>query len=76
MMRPVWPLFKRAFTTANWVQVISGFLGDWARRRGFKGPIDFIPNGFNPAIFTQQKSPHEVEELKQRLGKKEGDVYL
>lgn len=76
VMRPLWPLFSRAFTKADVVQVISNFLGDWARRRGFKGPIEFIPNGFSKESFSQEYSEKEFVELKQKLGKKENDIYL
>jgi len=76
IMRPIWPLFHRAFTKADVVQVISNFLGQWARRMGFKGPIEFIPNGFSKESFFTKTSIEEIEELKKKLGKKEGDIYL
>ncbi len=75
-MRPVWPLFVRAFTTADVVQPISDFLGEWARRRGFIGPLEIIHNGANARDFKEQTSTAEIEELKRKVGKKEGDVYL
>src|SRR3989344_5731854 len=42
IMRPLWPLFVRAFTSADAVQAISTFLGRWARRRGFRGRLEII----------------------------------
>ncbi len=74
LMRPVFPLFKRAFSRARVVQVISNFLGDWARRMGFTGPLEVIPNG--ASVEKTPPSAEEVAGLKRSLGKKEGDVYL
>lgn len=74
-VRPLWSLFTRAFTSADVVQVISSFLGDWARSRGFKGPLEFIPNGASlPA--PDNYSEAEIRALKEKYGKKEGDIYI
>jgi len=76
VMRPLWPLFKRSFTKADKVQVISSFLGDWAKRMGFKGSIELVHNGANPRDFKDDIPRAELESLKQKLGKKEGDIFL
>ena len=74
-VRPLWPLFTRAFTHADVIQVISSFLSDWARARGFKGPVEFIPNGASlPAV--DNYSDAEIKALKEKYGKKEGDIYI
>ncbi|MBI4692190.1 MAG: glycosyltransferase family 4 protein [Candidatus Terrybacteria bacterium] len=75
-VRFVYPLFRMIFTKADVIQVISNFLGDWARRMGFNGPIEFIPNGFSKESFFDKYSVEEVEELKKKFGKKKDDVYL
>jgi glycosyltransferase involved in cell wall biosynthesis len=54
MMRFVWPLFRRAFTTATRIQAISTYLADWARRMGATCPIEIIPNGVNTAHFSHE----------------------
>ena len=74
VMRPLWPLFSRAFTSADVVQAISTFLGAWAGRRGFTGPLEIIPNGASDV--SQTYTQKELSELKKRVGKKEGDVLL
>lgn len=76
VMRPLWWLFSRAFTTADMVQVISTFLGRWARARGYQGELEVVPNAVNTKYFSQEYPRAELDELKQKLGKKEGDVFL
>lgn len=75
-MRPFWPLFVRAFTTANMMQVISTFLGVWGRRRGYTGPLEVVPNAVNIQHFSQTYPPEELEGLKRTLGKQQGDIFL
>ena len=75
-MLPLWPLFSRAFTKADIVQAISTFLGEWARRRGFKGPICIVPNGVDTELFSKEYPERVIEEIKDALGKRMGDVFL
>ncbi|MBI5401168.1 MAG: glycosyltransferase [Candidatus Yonathbacteria bacterium] len=74
-VRPLWPLFTRAFTRADVVQVISSFLGDWARIRGFTGPLELIPNGASlpPADYYSEA---DIKILKEKYCKKKGDVFI
>lgn len=76
IMKPLWPLFKRAFTHATIVQPISEFLGAWAGRMGYQGKIEIIRNGANPESIKPTFDPREVGALKQKLGKKEGEIFL
>jgi glycosyltransferase involved in cell wall biosynthesis len=76
LAKPVWPLFKRAFTKADTIQVISTFLGRWAKRMGsVKEPI-LIPNAVNIKHFARTFSQEEIMAMKNDLGKKEGDVFI
>jgi glycosyltransferase involved in cell wall biosynthesis len=75
-MRPLWPFFTRAFTKADIIQPLSTFLAKWARARGFKGPIEIIPNAVAAKYFSQEYSPEELTAAKQKLGKKPGDVFV
>ncbi|MBU6321323.1 MAG: glycosyltransferase family 4 protein [Patescibacteria group bacterium] len=75
-MRPLWPLFARAFTRADAVQAISTFLADWARRRGFTGRLEVIGNGVDVARFARRAPEPEVVAVRERLGKLAGDCYL
>jgi glycosyltransferase involved in cell wall biosynthesis len=58
-MRPLWPLFTRAFTKATLVLPLSNYLAHWARARHFKGPIEIVPNGVSVAEFTGTPIAHE-----------------
>ena len=76
MARPVWPLFRRAFTSAEVVQVISTFLGAWAKRMGHQSEPVLVPNAVNTKHFTQLRTEAEVTAMQAELGKRPGDVYL
>lgn len=73
---PVWPLFKRAFTRADTVQVISTFLGQWATQMGYKGEPVVIPNGVNIQHFSENFSSEVITKTEEELGKESGDVFL
>jgi glycosyltransferase involved in cell wall biosynthesis len=75
-MRIFQPWFDRAFTTPDTIQVISNFLGAWAKRKGFVGEPVLIPNAVNTAHFTQTYSAEELAAAKAELSKKDGDVFL
>lgn len=75
-MRPLWPLFVRAFTRADAVQAISTFLADWARRRGARGPVEVIGNGVDMERFTAPQSPAAVATRREALGARTGDTLL
>ncbi|MFA5831672.1 MAG: glycosyltransferase [Candidatus Paceibacterota bacterium] len=75
LYKPVFPLFKRAFTKADVVQVISNFLSSWARKMGYVGNIVFIPNGAS----TEASKTFPIDELeayKKEVGKNPGDILI
>ncbi len=75
-MLPVWPWFSQAFTSADIVQPLSNFLAEWARRRGFTGPIEIIPNGVNARHFSQSVPEDILKKTREEFGKYEGDAIL
>lgn len=75
-MLPVYPLFTKAFKKADVIQAISTFLGRWAKNMGFGGHLEIIPNAVNTGHFSQTYSEEELNSLKEKLGKKKGDIYL
>jgi len=76
VMAPVQSLFKKVFTDASIVHSISNYLSDWARHMGYKGEIVSIKNGANPNDLNNVFSEKEVDEIRNELGKREGDVFL
>lgn len=75
-MVPVYPLFKRAFSLADMVQVISTYLGNWAREMGFKKELKVIPNAVNTEHFSKNYPADELQQLKEKLGKGQDDIFL
>jgi glycosyltransferase involved in cell wall biosynthesis len=75
-MRPLRPLFRRAFLKADKVQAISTFLGRWAVKMGYRGTPIIIPNGVDGKLFSQSYSEEELDHQRSALGKKKGDVFL
>lgn len=68
--------FDDAFTKADVVQVISTFLSRWAKAKGFGGEPILIPNAVNTKHFMNKYSVEEIEEARNEIGKKAGDVFL
>lgn len=75
-IRPFRPMLASGFRNATAVQAISSFLAQWATRAGFPGTPDVIPNGVDTAHFTHPYTDAEIAAMNEKLGKKEGDVFL
>ncbi len=76
LARPVWPWFKRGFTSADALQPISTFLKRWGERMGFTGEAEVIPNAVNTAHFSRSITPEERATTREAIGLAEGDVAL
>ena len=74
-MRPLWPLFRRAFTSADAVQAISTFLGQWATNMGYTGQPVIIPNGASVPVGVQYNQS-ELDALSQSVGIREGEFVM
>lgn len=74
--KPLWPLFKRLFTRADRIQAISSFLALWAKKMGARCPIDIVPNAVDLGLFAKNVSEQEIETLKDKLDKRNGDIFL
>lgn len=75
-VRLVYPLFKRIFTRANFVQTISSYLANFARDMGYHGDLEIVPNAVNIAHFAKEYSENELYILKRKLGKEHDDIFL
>lgn len=76
LMRPISPLFKKIFLKADVIQVISNYLGGFAKSMGYKGRVVVVPNGVDGKLFGAVSAPDKMAKLEERLSKKEGDVML
>lgn len=70
------PLFTRVFTKADMAVTTSSYLERFVRSMGYKGPLTIVPNGVDTERFSQAYPSEDLRSLEQKLGKKEGDVYL
>lgn len=66
---PVWPFFKMLFAKASIVQVISNYLGDFAKEMGANCPIEVVPNGVDIELFSKETSLVPMK-------KEKGDIIL
>ena len=71
LARPLWPLFRRAFTSADHVQAISSFLLAWARRMGARGSAGVIPNAVDTKRFGSVAAA-----APEKFGKRDGEIFL
>ena len=75
-IRPIVPLLDYGFRSASIIQAISIFLAEWPRKRGYNGPVELIYNGANPRDIKDAVLEKDIEAMKQKLGKKPGDIFL
>lgn len=68
--------FQNAFKRADIVQSISTFLNNWAIKMGNKNLQVVIPNAVDIARYTQMFSEKEIQEIKDQIGKKDGEIWL
>lgn len=68
--------FTNGFLQADTIQVISTFLGQWAMRIGFTGPIIHVPNAVDIAHFSQAVTAEERIGLRSELGLVPEDTAL
>lgn len=67
--RPIWPFFKLFFAKASIVQVISKYLGDFAKEIGATCPIEIVPNGVNIELFSKETKILPI-------AKETGDIFI
>ena len=68
--------WKLALWQTDFLTGISNFLLNRAKKNGYKGQSFLVPNGVDLKIFSEKIGENVKSELKNRLGKKEGDVFL
>jgi len=61
-----YPLYKKIYTKADYIQAISHFLKKRAKKYGHQGKIEIVPNGVDIEKFKKQAS-QIIQELKSEL---------
>lgn len=75
-MRLFGQAFHDAFLHADAIQVISTFLGKWAKQKGFTGEPILVPNAVDTARFTQVYQKEEIDAVRHELGVAQDSVLL
>lgn len=68
--------WRLALFQTDHLTALSTFLIDRARRIGYKKEADIVPNGVDLSVFTREIGIEVKEEIRNKLGKKDGDVFL
>lgn len=76
ILRPLWPLYRRVYLKADVIKVISHFIEKLTREIGYQGIVSVIPNGVDTRRFAISLPEEQLIELKERYGKRMGDVFL
>jgi glycosyltransferase involved in cell wall biosynthesis len=75
-IKPLALLLDSGMRKASVIQVISTYLSQWPKKRGSRAPVVLVHNGANPRDLHDNVPKEEIESLRKKLGKKEGDIYL
>ena len=54
---PLRPLLAQGFRNASALTAISQYLGHWARRMGYRGEVNIVPNGADLSRFARTEHP-------------------
>ncbi len=75
-MRVFGSWFRDAFTQADCIQVISNFLGLWAKGMGYGGEPLLVPNAVDTAHFTQTYSKEVLQAVRDEFKVAATDTLL
>lgn len=69
-VRTFWfyPLYKKVYTKADYIQSISEYLMTRARNYGYKGKGEIVSNGVDVGFFAHPKSKEEIAAVRMELG--------
>ncbi len=67
---------KLMFRSADYIQVISGYLRDFSLMRGAQAPIEIVPNGVDIGLFSTAYRADEIRALRGYLGIKDDYVAI
>ncbi len=67
---------KLMIGSADYIQVISGFLRDFSLMQGAQVPVEIVPNGVDIDLFSTSYRPDEIKTLREYLGIKDEYVAI
>lgn len=70
------PLFSRIFIKADYIQAISNYLADWAKKMEAKCPVEVVPNGVDIKNFQFLLPDFQLKDLRNKLGIKDYEKIL
>ncbi len=62
--------------SADFIQVISKHLVEYARLMGYKGEVRVVPNAVDSKVFKNDYSEEELDLIREEIGKQAGDKFL
>ncbi len=68
--------WRLALWNTDFLTGISNFLLHRAEKHGYSGESALVPNGVDLDVFSKRIDEKEQEEVKRRLGKNPGDIFL
>lgn len=68
--------WKASLRQTDILTAISTFLLNRAEKNGYSGKKFLVPNGVDIELFSQDFDEQVIQAIKDKLGKKEGDVFL
>ena len=67
---------RKIIKNADYIQVISSYLRNFAVKRGAKCPIQVIPNGVDLDLFSARYTDFEIKAIRENLGIKDDYVIV
>lgn len=67
---------KFMFRSADYIQVISGYLRNFSSAQGARAPIEIVPNGVDIGLFSTAYRANEMKSLREYLGIKDDYVAV
>lgn len=69
-------LYKKIYLKADLIQPISNFLASRAKKYGYKGRMEIVPNGVDLTNFSKQYDKNDLAEFKKSLGLEQNDKVI
>lgn len=70
------PLYKNIYRRADFIQPISNFLAQRAKKYGYSGPMQVIPNGVNLTNFAKEFDSQVISDFRKELGLQENEKVV